>query len=240
VPPRFLVRISESAFMQMTLATIAAYDVPKQSPGKGNSARWNETYGLLWGHQINLRSGSCIYSVEHATIDGHAKSAHSWVLPSSEYRAKLGEVIPAFWPSARLVGEFHSHPCKPTQAFPAVPGLSDVDLKGIEVEETDDLRKAGVRVFLVMSIKGLKHKAWAVGGYKPKNQLIWSMGRYKFALTAYVATVKSARRGSSARLFVVPRHKGWAKYSHAQSPSKGLVTLSAPTGRGLENFADFG
>src|SRR5206468_7336023 len=50
---KYLVRVSESAFMHMTLATIAAYDVPRQTPGKGNSARWNETYGLLWGHKIS-------------------------------------------------------------------------------------------------------------------------------------------------------------------------------------------
>jgi hypothetical protein len=236
---RFLVRVSESAFMHMTLATIAAYDVPRQSPGRGNSARWNETYGLLWGHRINLRNGNCIYSVEHATIDGHAKSAHSWVLPSAEYRGKLSEVIPAFWPSARLIGEFHSHPYKPKDSFPAAPGLSEVDLKGIEKDESDDLSQAGVRVFLVMSIKGLKRKAWAVGGHKPANLLLWSMGRYRFALTAYVATEKPRRR-RRPELFVMPRHKGWPKYGHARSPYRGIVTLSAPTGAGLENFGDFG
>lgn len=236
---RYLVRISESAFMQMTLATIAAYDVPKQSPGKGNSARWNETYGLLWGHEVRKPGGSIIYSIEHTTIDGHATNAHSWVLPSADYREKLSEVLPAFWPSARLVGEFHSHPYKPSEKFPVVPGLSDVDLKGIEVDETESLNNAGVRVFLVMSIKGLQKAAWAVGGYKPANQLIWSMGRYKFALTAYVATIES-RRKNAVRFLVLPRHKGWPKYSHAKSPYRDLVTLSAPTGAGLENFADFG
>src|SRR4029453_1739225 len=79
---KYLVRVSESAFMHMTLATIAAYDVPRQAPGKGNSARWNETYGLLWGHKISSDRESCIYSIEHATIDAHAKSPHPWVFPS--------------------------------------------------------------------------------------------------------------------------------------------------------------
>ena len=224
--------------MQMTLATIAAYDVPKQSPGKGNSARWNESFGLLWGHRVSNRNGTVIYSVEHTTIDGHATSAHSWVLPSSDYREKLSEVLPAFWPSARLVGEFHSHPYKPNDTFPVTPGLSDADLKGIEIEEMETLKKAGVRVFLVMSIKGLKKAAWAVGGYKPSNQLQWSMGRYKFALTAYVATTASNQ--NRAPLLVMPRHRGWPKYSQAKSPYRGIVILSAPTGAGLKNFADFG
>jgi hypothetical protein len=235
---KYLVRVSESAFMHMTLATIAAYDVPRQTPGKGNSARWNETYGLLWGHQVNAGRDSCIYSIEHATIDGHAKSAHSWVLPSTEYRQKLSEVVPAFWPSARLIGELHSHPYKPHHSFPLIPGLSDVDLKLIEEEETEELHKAGILVFLVMSIKGLQKKAWANGGTNPGNQFSWRMGHYRLALTAYVATSKHSRKFGT-QLLVLPRHRGWPKYRHAQNPNAKIVTLSAPTGAGIKDFSDF-
>jgi hypothetical protein len=238
-PKKYLVRVGESAFMQMTLASIAAYDVPKQSPGRGNTAKWNETYGLLWGHTVNKRNGNVIYSIEHATIDGHAKSTSSWVLPSAEYRDKLSEVLPAFWPSAGLVGEFHSHPYKPTQRWPAVLGLSKCDRKVIEEYETDELNSADGRVFLVMTIKGLQMAAWAAGGYKPDNQLQWSMGRYKFGLTAYVASIES-RRKKSVGFLVLPRHRDWPKYSHSLSPEKRIVTLSAPAGTGLENFDHFG
>jgi hypothetical protein len=235
---KYLVRVSESAFMHMTLATIAAYDVPRQAPGKGNSARWNETYGLLWGHRLSSDRDSCIYSIEHATVDGHAKSAHSWVLPSTEYREKLSEVVPAFWPSAQLMGEFHSHPYKPKDGFPAVPGLSEVDLKLIEQEETAELHKAGIKVFLVVSIKGLQKKAWANGGHSPANQFSWRMGRYRLSLTAYIASARHSRKAGT-QLTVLPRHKGWPKYRHAQSPNARIVTLSAPTGAGIKDFSDF-
>jgi hypothetical protein len=235
---KFLVRVSEAAFMHMTLATIAAYDVPRQTPGKGYSARWNETYGLLWGHKLSSDRDSCIYSIEHATIDGHAKTAHSWVLPSTEYREKLSEVVPAFWPSARLIGEFHSHPYKPRDGFPATPGLSDTDLQLIEQEETEELHKAGILVFLVISIKGLQKKAWANGGHNPANQFTWSMGRYRLSLTAYVASARHSRK-TGAQLLVLPRHKGWPKYRHAQSPNARIVTLSAPTGAGIKDFSEF-
>jgi hypothetical protein len=235
---KYLVRVSESAFMHMTLATIAAYDVPRQAPGKGNSARWNETYGLLWGHKIDSDRESCIYSIEHATIDGHAKSAHSWVLPSTEYRQKLSEVVPAFWPSARLIGEFHSHPYKPRDSFPATPGLSDTDLRLIEQEETAELHRAGISVFLIMSIKGLQKKSWANGGINPPNQFSWRMGRYRLSLTAYIGSARRSRK-SEAQLIVLPRHKGWPKYRHAQSPNAKIVTLSAPTGAGIKDFSDF-
>lgn len=224
--------------MHLTLATIAAFDVPRQSPGHGNPTKHLEAYGLLWGHHISWRADSSVYSIEHVTVDGHAKASQSSILPSYEYRQKMGEVMHSFWPAERLVGEFHSHPYKTLKAFPVTPGLSDEDRAQVEETDTADFFSSGMRVFFVCSITVLKKRAWAVGGYNPSNQLSWSMGRYKLMLTAYVAAPPRLRKNAK-RLLLLPQHRGWPGYRPELSSQQGLVELSAPAGRGIEDFSDF-
>jgi hypothetical protein len=233
---RYLVLVNQSAFMQMTLATIAAFDVPKQSPGRGRPAKGNETYGLLWGHQIK-RAGSSILSIEQATIDSHAQSSRNGILPSGRYREKIAEVIHSFWPAAHLIGEFHSHPYRSAKQFPAVPGFSEQDRRLVEESEAEALNRAGMRVFLVPSIHGLKKRSWARHADGADNQLAWSMGRYKLTLTAYVAVPR--RRSRKVGLTLLPRHVDWPEYSQSNSRKREWVTLAVPSVGGLEDFTGF-
>jgi hypothetical protein len=233
---KHLVLVSQPAFMQMTLATIAAFDVPKQSPGRGRPAKGNETYGLLWGHRIQ-RAGGSIYAIEQATIDSHAQSFSNGILPSGRYREKIAEVIHSFWPTAHLIGEFHSHPYRNARHVPAVPGFSEQDRELVEEIETEAFDRAGMRVFLVTSIQALKKRSWVRHAVTADNQLAWSMGRYKLTLTAYVAIKRSSSR--KARLHLLPRHTEWPNYRQANSRKRSLVTLAVPSVDGLEDFSGF-
>jgi hypothetical protein len=107
----------------------------------------------------------------------------------------------------------------------------------VEEAEAEALNRAGMRVFLVTSIQGLKKRSWARHAEASENQLAWSMGRYKLTLTAYVAVPH--RRSRQVGLALLPRHVEWPNYTQSNSRKREWVTLAVPSVEGLEDFSGF-
>ena len=116
-----------------------------------------------------------------------------------------------------------------------MPGLSDGDREAIEERESAELATAGMRVFLVLTIYEQERSAWAAHRYRPSHQLNWAMGRYKIALSAYVAEPVKRSPADENSLYLIPRHKGW-NWHRAE---KRTVCLYAPAGIGIENLGQF-
>lgn len=226
---RFLVHVGHAAFTQIVLATIAAFDVPGQNK-KGRPKVGHEAYGLLWGHETK-KIGCTQYVVESTSIDIHANTSRNDVAPSSAYRAKMSEIVHAFWPTAHLIGEFHSHPYRKREDKPATMGLSEDDREVYEESGTRELKESGFRVFLVLSVELLKKNSWRRPAVGTENQLSWGMGKYGLILNAYIG------RPTTHGLLLLPQHRSWPNYRESLSPQKRLVSLVVPSVMGLEDLS---
>ena len=97
----------------------------------------------------------------------------------------------------------------------------------------------------VRSWKHPKDTEWGMMGrtadyFSKLRKLLAKMDPYEQKLLMNMAQrVARHSRKTGAQLVVLPRHKGWPKYRHAQSPNARIVTLSAPTGAGIKDFSDF-
>ncbi len=212
---RLIIHVSQAALMQITLATIAAYAVPRKI--KRRTVRGHETYGLLFGHVVTSESVTA-YAVEHVAIDPYAKSSRAWVVGSKPYQDTTAETVRQFWPWMSLIGDFHSHPYPGRDRMPSVTGLSNDDRIDYEKRSHRRGQTKQMRVFLVCSIHGLR------GRQRPqrRNQLKWTLGPYRLALDGYFA-VEGRRPG---QVLIVPRHREWPKV-HFPKPRRLAVTLEA-------------
>lgn len=213
---RLIIHVSQAALMQITLATIAAYVVPRKA--KGRTRRGFETYGLLFGHVVSTSEHVTAYSVEHVAIDPYARSSRAWVVGSKPYQDTTAETVRQFWPWASLIGDFHSHPYPGRDRLPSVTGLSNDDRIDYEKRSHRRGQTKQMRIFLVCSIHGLR------GRQRPqrRNQLKWTLGSYRLALDGYCA-VEGRRPG---QILILPRHREWPKVRFAE-PSRVVVTLIA-------------
>jgi hypothetical protein len=213
---RLIIHVSQAALIQITLATIAAYVVPRKV--KGRTLRGFETYGLLFGHVVTTSAGVTAYSVEHVAIDPYAKSSRAWVVGSKRFQDATAETVRQFWPWTRLIGDFHSHPYPGRDRLPSVTGLSNDDRIDYEKRSRRKGQEKLMRIFLVCSIHGLR------GRQRPqrRNQLKWTLGSYRLTLDAYFG-VEDRRQG---RLLIVPRHREWPK-ALTPASSRVVVTLTA-------------
>lgn len=213
---RLIIHVSQAALMQITLATIAAYVVPRKV--KGRTLRGFETYGLLFGHVVTASAGATAYSVEHVAIDPYAKSSRAWVVGSKGFQDTTANTIRQFWPWTSLIGDFHSHPYPGRDRLPGVTGLSNDDRIDYEKRSHRKGQEKLMRIFLVCSIHGLR------GRQRPqrRNQLKWTLGSYRLTLDAYFG-VEGRRSG---KLQIVPRHREWPKV-HTPASSRVVVTLTA-------------
>lgn len=213
---RLIIHVSQAALLQITLATIAAYVVPRKV--KGRTLRGFETYGLLFGNVVAASKNTTAYSVEHVVIDPYAKSSRAWVVGSQRFQDTTAEIARQFWPWTSLIGDFHSHPYPGRDRLPSVTGLSNDDRIDYEIRSRRKGKEKQMRIFLVCSIHGLRGRQRT----QRRNQLKWTLGQYRLALDAYFG-VEGHRSG---KLQIVPRHREWPK---VRSPkfSRFVVTLTA-------------
>jgi proteasome lid subunit RPN8/RPN11 len=224
--PDIVVHVSHLAFTQMTLATVASYDVPQRKRTK-RFVRSHECCGLLWGRRYRVPGGAVVHAVEFATVDTHAEAARTWVEPSQRFRDKMTECVRALRPSSRLIGDFHSHPYRDRADFTA-PGFSEDDRAEIEDNDAEKFRRLGMRVFLVTSIYRLRRAARTKPRRGPRNIVSWSLGPYRLILAAYVA-IAAARPGPDS-LALLPRHRDWPSKITRRARAASRVTLSIGNG----------
>lgn len=203
----YLVNVSESAFRSLTLATIESYSGVSPPRGKGRPRKYLETYGLLWGYETTLGNGKPCFTVEAATTDVNAERDHSSVTPSRHGLQTMNAIVSSYWPNWRFIGDFHSHPFKPSQAMPPRPALSPADIETVESEDSLYPR-LGYRVCLLTSIRQMSRHGPKDPVYLGNNALEWTMHNLRLSLAAWVAQPLS--RGRRLKLYPLerPRTKG--------------------------------
>lgn len=211
-----IIHVSQAALLQITLATIAGYEVPRKT--KGRMRTGHEVYGLLFGSVTTARDGVTAYSVEHVAIDAYAKSSRAWVYGSTRYYQTTTKTVRQFWPWASLIGDMHSHPYPGKDRLPSVTGLSSDDRLDYEKTSKPKGSDRHMRVFLVCSIHGPRVRPRPVR----RNQLKWTLGPYRLTLDAYYA----ADGNRSGRIHIVPRHREWPKV-RLPNLSRFVVVLTA-------------
>ena len=214
---RLIVHVSQAALMQITLATISAYAVPRKV--RGRTVHGQETCGLLFGHVVSVSKCMTAYSVEHVAIDPYAKSGRAWVVGSKRFHDVTAEVVRQFWPWASLIGDFHSHPYPGIDRLPSVTGMSNDDRIDYEKRFRSKGQDKQMRVFLVCSIHGIRGRQRPVR----RNQLKWTLGPYRLALDAYFA----ADGPPPGQLRIVPRHREWPRARSVPNASRFVVTLTS-------------
>lgn len=233
VPQHIVVHLSKPAFIQATLATIAAYDILKKARSTKRRVRGQECYALLWGKRACPRAGTQIYTVDFITVDTHAESGRTWIDPSASFQRTMTDCMRVIDPSCRLLGEFHSHPYRDRAAFNG-PGFSEDDRAEVEDRELQELNGVGMRVFLTASIYRVSRVAREELRHRCDNVFTWSVGSYKLYLVAYAAVACRSRWRRARLLF--PREKGWPLASLRGGALPTRVTLcigskSSPTAK---------
>jgi hypothetical protein len=204
----YLVNISESAFRSITLATIESYSGVSPPRGKGRPRKYLETYGLLWGYETTLRNGKPCFTVEAATTDVNAERDHNSVTPSKHGLQNMNAIVSSYWPNWRFIGDFHSHPYKPTQSMPRRPFLSQEDIETVE-DVDSPYPSLGYRVCLLTSIKQMTRRGAKEPEYLGINAMEWTMHNLRLSMAAWVAQPRA--RGKRLTLYPLqqrPRANG--------------------------------
>ncbi len=238
----YLVNVSEAAFQSMVIATLESFLVPGRTGKSGRLTRERETYGLLWGYETTTASKARCFNVEVAIVDANADRGRSSVTPSNGLET-LNKALPTYWPNLKFLGDFHSHPWAPHDAWPKRPYLSDADRRTIEHDAS--YARLDFRVALLLNIQRLGKKGWMAPAFVNDNTLEFRLNDLRMSLAAWVAC--PARNGSrEPALYVVPRPGAASGASWKREPwharyrtlNRKRVWLNAPVHPFLTSLGD--
>lgn len=181
----YIIRLSENALIQMCLNGLEAYSI--QHKGRAGHKERLETYGLLWGHEVNLPNKQTLYCVEMATIDTSAKMDKLQCESSLDAFELKRDLMTSFWPQYDFLGDFHTHPFTDAQAVMKRKdyGFSDTDYASIEDE--DYWFRFRYRVGLVLTITTLKRKSAKENNWFDPKTIMFTLGNYRLLIRGYVA-----------------------------------------------------
>ena len=192
-PFGYVIRISEQAFIQMCLAGLEAYSVShRDNPGHKTGL---ETYGLLFGHEVEMSNKQTLYSVELATVDTSAWRTRTGVTPNMSALNLKRDFMTSFFPQHDFLGNFHSHPYAASYRE-IVKGnwhtLSPTDREHVEGDSSDYLARHGYRIAIVLTVTLLekidkkKHKPL------DSSTVAFTLGNYRLLLKAYATSFDDA------------------------------------------------
>lgn len=181
----YVVRLSESALIQLCLSGLEAYSVSHLRKGPRVQL---ETYGLLWGHETRLPDGRTLYAVEMASVDTSARMDHSSVHRSEHALELKRDLMTSFWPHLEFLGDFHSHPYpQGTNVVGAkLYEFSEGDRADIE-ENSGFWQRHGYRIGLVLTLTALKRASSRLDRWLDNSTLEFTLGNYRLWLKTYVA-----------------------------------------------------
>lgn len=180
----YVVKITESAFIDMCLSALEAYIVC-------DSEEPFETYGQVWGHQGSMIDGRTIYTVEKMSIDTSAEGDNGSCSYESETRHVKTNFMESFFPNFEFLGDFHTHPyfqetrdVKKHKLYE----FSPTDIK--TVEKTDEFAGYDFRVGLVMTLAYVNTRDQLELSARIKDDpsvLEFHFSNYRIWLQAYVS-----------------------------------------------------
>ncbi|VVB89863.1 Uncharacterised protein [uncultured archaeon] len=183
----YYIRISEDASIQLILNALEAYSVFHQ--GKKKAKTCLETYGLLWGHEINLsKNKDTLYSIELISIDTSAERERSFCNPNESALKLKRDLMTSFWPYYDFLGDVHTHPYEKNYTHVCSKkyyNYSTDDFKRLE-DYSEYWKEHNYRVGLVLTIALMDKAGTKDPIYKPDNMIEFTLGNYRLWLKGHV------------------------------------------------------
>jgi len=208
--------------MQMCIGALEAYLV-RHGGNTGGKTRL-ETYGSLFGNEVELPDGKTFYSIEFFSVDTSAEMSRDSVVPNWKASDLKAALLTSFFPQYSFMGDFHTHPYSESYRDIRNQKLyrySAQDFARVERDPRNWIQH-GYRVGLVLTISRLKKK--------PKVRLNtqidigtteFTLGQFRLWLKAYVAYLHEDRK-------------------HLQFADNGDVIIRCPSLEGLWQCTEFG
>lgn len=194
----YVVKITESAFIDMCLSALEAYCVQHKRKQKGAL----ETYGLVWGHEASMQNGKTLYTVQKVSIDTSAKRTSDSTTPKSESLYLKCGFIASYFPDMEFLGDFHTHPYTAEEATSKdvrKEKFYEFSVEDVERFNTNgDFKDFGYRVGLVMAIAYVKRKSQNIGRLakwcNDASAAEFRFSNYRIWLQAYVTCINSQNK----------------------------------------------
>ena len=208
--------------MQMCIGALEAYLV-RHGGNTGGKTRL-ETYGSLFGNEVELPDGKTFYSIEFFSVDTSAEMSRDSVVPNWKASELKAALLTSFFPQYSFMGDFHTHPYSMSYRDIRNQKLyrySEQDFARVERDPKNWIQH-GYRVGLVLTISRLKKN--------PKVRLNtqidlgtteFTLGQFRLWLKAYVAYLDEDQK-------------------HLQFADGGDVMIRCPSLEGLWQCTEFG
>lgn len=187
----YIIALSEESFISLTLSALEAYSVAHMNIKKNPNTRL-ETYGSIFGQEIQLKDGRTLFRVEMATPDTSSKQAQNSVQFNEEAISLKVNTVSSFWPHLEYLGDFHSHPYDTYQIVRSQSGyyMSPGDVNSLQAN-WDFWASLNYRVGLVVTVSAMKRSGRnAARWIKNKNRwncVEFTMGNIRCWISAACA-----------------------------------------------------
>lgn len=104
-----IISLSDSAFFTIVTSALEAYKICQPGTPEDEHVPL-ETYGNLWGYQVQTKRRESLLHVVHADSDVSAARESDCVTPAAEAFNLKCDFADQFFPELEYLGDFHSHP----------------------------------------------------------------------------------------------------------------------------------
>jgi len=184
----YIVKLSENALISLILNGLEAYSVYHMNIENKQKKVRLETFGNLFGYEVNLADGQKVYQIEIVNTDTSVKQSTGSVDYNRAAIALKIDTVSSFWPHLEYLGEFHSHPYKDYKKARETKGyyLSKGDRNDLS-ENSEFWSNCNHRIGLLLTIgpmkkTGSRDAQWIDAN---KNCVELNLGNYKLWITAY-------------------------------------------------------
>jgi hypothetical protein len=188
-PDGYIIRIGETAIMQMCLSGLEAYSVSHR--GNKRHKTGLETYGLLFGHETVLPNEKTLYCIEFLDTDVSAERTRTSCRPNPASLTLKRDILTSFFPQYEFMGDFHTHPCTDTRSEIIKDGsykFSPCDYRHIE-GFSDHWRHHHYRVGIVVTISLMKKNTRKGANSIDSSTVEFTLGNYRLFLKGYIAVL---------------------------------------------------
>lgn len=188
-PDGYIIRVSETALMQMCLSGLEAYSVSHRG-NKGHKTGL-ETYGHLFGHETALPDDRTLYCIDFLDIDTSAERTRFTCTPNPESLTLKRDILTSFFPQYEFMGNFHTHPAIGTRSQILNCGFhrfSPTDFAFIQ-DSPEVWIHHNFRVGLVLTISIIVKRPKKHRRVIDANTIEFILGNYRFFLKGYVAAL---------------------------------------------------
>jgi len=228
----YYVKISENALIQLILNGLEAYSV--SDLGKKNYKNQLETYGLLWGHEIQLpKNKGPLYYIDLISIDTSAKRGRNYCNYSDSALELKRDIMTSFWPHYDFLGDVHTHPYSNYKNVEdeKLYEFSKGDIKDLE-GRCDHWKEHNYRVGLVLTIAGMLREGKKASKYLKNSLIEFTLGNYRLWIKSYVVFNEKSEENEDGRSeLIVSGHNEEYVFLDCPALAPGIMTTFTSFGR---------